>query len=340
LVTKQGYHCTVCKYPAHKQCYKLVPPNCGHVKHFLQPQLSMKSLQDQVISNSELFETLQDEASCERFRVFLGTQPVGIMQLTFWLECEEFKLLATAEQRNDRGRDIYDLFFALTQQQQQQRPTWQAYDFDFNEKICKEVESASKAKRFETTTFNAAQVTVYEQMQLIFPIFAKLEFQKRFTALPGEQVQIAIPSPAPTNLTLNKDKRTADKKTTPTPAPNATTNTSTSPTTTATTTTITTNNNNASDEEGQKYGTFVLTNVVSNEAAHLPEVHQSEIWESNILALEKGEWSSDMSPLAFKKYVHTRARLPSFRYNGGEAPPLAKLLGLHTSQLVLDDNYQ
>lgn len=71
----------------------------------------------------------------------------------------------------------------------------------------------------------------------------------------------------------------------------------------------------AEEDSDTCYGTFVHRDVDGPSLSELvPEINDivTEDWERNIMALEKGEWSNEMSSPAFKKYLKTRNKMPSF----------------------------
>jgi len=265
VVSKQGFWCNDCKYTAHRKCVKLVPNNCGSTiatkedEHF-DPHQSVRI--SELLTDEDLAETLQDEATRKRFTNFVNSQetPEEIMkQLDFWVECEEYTRLTSKEDRKAKGQTIEKKFFSSSDSMR---------DLRLDSDVVTKLKQKLSTGHYDADIFAPAQQGVIKQMeQQVFPKFISQEFHKCISG------QIQVQEVAPEEVVEPEE-----------------------------------------EEESYSSGTFVAKEVdeeVVSEAIKEINIKEAEQWEKNILALEKGEFVEEMNPLAFKKYVRTRGRLPS-----------------------------
>jgi len=247
-------------------------------------ELRMSDVVNQVVQDG-LSETLENKNSCQAFREFLLTRSDhGVQHLDLFLNCEQFRLLEKNNpNRKELATEIKDMLFKTKKEDNFLLVSiLKLENFKSLEKIDTQTET------IDPQVFIPLQATLYKRLESeYFPRFVKKELRKTF--FPGDESPL---SESFSDLKISIKEHTSSE--------------------------LTNSGNQSSPKsepvvsEDEIMGTFVAKAVDADIVNQiLPEINQVEGWEANILALEKGEFIEGMKPSAFKKYVHTRARLPS-----------------------------
>jgi len=313
VTVKQGYYCGVCKYSCHKRCIAFVPYNCGSSRSgsITKPQhLNEEIRVSQFTKEEDLCELLNDQLSLENFRSWLESRSGGLQYLDLWLDCEQYSKKEAISERKEKALQILDRFFPMVNGHflfsfsSSVLSSISGNSLKIDKAIIKRVKQKMKNEEYDNELFVNMQTAALKELKVtFFPDFVRAEFHRTFRKIEESQHKLlleskelfstpssssslfmsALPSPLPSEQELSQEGSAS----------------------------------HATDEE-EFGGTFVITRnladvdtskSLSDVIAEISTVQ--ERWEQNILALEKGEWSEDMSPLAFKKYMKTRARLPS-----------------------------